>query len=258
MKESSAGRGIQLVLPMAGLGSRFSLAGYETPKPLLSIHGTPMYKVVLDNLLHPQIVSVTIVCPRTWELPKKLSAADATSPVEFNFVEIDYLPQGPAKSVYLASDFLNPDLPVVIANSDQYLDADLTDFYSSITNAGASGTILCMEDSDPKWSYVKTTPAGLVSAVREKEVISNLATVGLYGFSKASLMLAGFDDMFAANDTFNGEFYVAPAYNYLIKKQMKVTAINIGPIGEVMHGLGIPSDFEAFLSNPLSRRLGTR
>lgn len=238
---------IQLVIPMAGLGSRFSEAGYSLPKPLLPIHGVPMYKVVIANLMHESVSSITIVCPQKWGLGDSMRALSVPLGVPVNVVEIDYTTQGPAQTVMLAEPFLNPNHPVVTANSDQYLEADLGHFYSSLTDSVVSGSIMCMEDSDPKWSFVRLSAEGFVSEIREKEVISNLATVGVYGFSKASLMINSFQEMFGANDSVLGEYYVAPSYNYLINKGFRVSSLNLGATGEVMHGLGIPKDYEDFL-----------
>lgn len=243
---------IQLVIPMAGLGTRFSKAGYELPKPLLPIHGVPMYKVVIANLMHKAICSVTIISPKGWGLGDEMRALSEPLGVPVNVVEIDYITQGPAQTVSLAKPFLDPNLPVVTANSDQYIDSGLHDFYSSFASQRVSGAILCMEDSDPKWSYVRLSNEGFVSEVKEKEPISNLATVGVYGFGSAELMLGAFNEMFAAKDYALGEFYVAPSYNYLIRLGHAISVTNLGPVGKVMHGLGIPKDYEVFLKNVVS------
>lgn len=245
-------KGIQLVIPMAGLGARFSKAGYNVPKPLLPIHGVPMYKVVIANLMHKSIFSLSIICPKEWGLGDEMRELSGPLGVPVNVMEIDYVTQGPARTVSLAEPFLNPNLPVVTANSDQYVDADLNDFYSSISSPDISGAILCMEDSDPKWSYVELSNQGFVSEVREKEVISNLATVGIYGFKSAGLMLGALNEMFEAQDETLGEFYVAPSYRYLIKLGHSIGATNLGPVGKVMHGLGVPDDYEAFLKERVS------
>jgi NDP-sugar pyrophosphorylase family protein len=249
---------IQLVIPMAGLGSRFSQAGYKVPKPLISIHGIPMYQVVINNLMHESIVSLTILCPRKWGLSREIVGNHSAHEVPVNIVEVDELTEGPASTVWLAKPHLNLDLPVVVANSDQYIDADLSGFYDRVSEPGSANVILCMEDSDKKWSYVRQSSEGLVEEVREKEVISNVATVGIYGFSSATVMLEAFQEMFSAKDSTLGEYYVAPSYNYVIKQGHPVSIVNLGPVGTVMHGMGIPEDFESFLEKPVSRQAVAR
>lgn len=247
-------RRIQLVIPMAGLGSRFSQAGYPVPKPLIEIHGIPMYRVVVDNLIHESVASLIILCPKKWGLSNKIFELGSAYGVPVNVVEVEGLTEGPASTVWLAKPYLNPDLPVVVANSDQYIDADLSEFYDGVSGPSSACVILCMEDSDKKWSYVRQSSEGLVEEVREKQVISNLATVGVYGFSSAAVMLGAFQEMFSAKDSTLGEYYVAPAYNYIIKHGHPVSVVNLGPVGTVMHGLGIPVDFELFLKKPVSRQ----
>ena len=41
---------MNILIPMAGAGSRFEQAGYTFPKPLIEIHGKPMIQKVVENL----------------------------------------------------------------------------------------------------------------------------------------------------------------------------------------------------------------
>jgi len=245
---------IQLVIPMAGLGTRFTNAGYQTPKPLLPVHGVPVYHVVLANLLHPDVTSVTIIAQKAWHLQDDINHLNERLPPDVRLLEIDYTTGGPAETVELTRPFLDPDLPVVTGNSDQYVDADLDGFYTRMRDPDIAGLILTMEDDDPKWSFAALAPDGYVTQVKEKQVISHCATVGVYGFKTASLMFHGFDLMRAAADTHNGEYYVAPSYNHLITQGHRIAITPLGPFQTVMHGLGIPKDYERFLASPASHR----
>lgn len=244
----------QVVIPMAGSGSRFSQAGYVTPKPLLPVLGVPMYQVVLANVVPPGAQKVVLVTRAEWQLRKSLVAVECALGMEITLVEVDKTTGGPADTVELAAPLLHPDAPVVVANSDQYVDADLTKFHLSLIQDGLDGVILCMEDSDPKWSYVAIDRRGLAAVVKEKQVISPYATVGIYGFRSASLMLEGFSRMRDHDDRTNGEFYVAPSYNYLIEAGAKIGVSNLGPIGTVMHGMGVPEDYEEFTKSQAAVR----
>ena len=95
---------------------------------------------------------------------------------------------------------------------------------------------------------------GFIVSVKEKEVISNQATVGVYGFSTAKLAWDAFSTMWEKNDRTNGEFYVAPAYNYVALAGVPINLINLGPISSVIFGLGTPHDLEQFIDNPLSKK----
>ena len=241
----------QLVIPMAGLGSRFKEAGYSLSKPLLPMGKFRMFEVVISNLWHESITKVILVSRRgaITQADRVSMGRELARPV-FN-VELDSLSEGPAASVELTSPLLNPEEPLVVANSDQYLDASLAPFYSSLTT-GTTHQILTMDASDARWSFVELDEQNFVCRVREKEVISNIATVGVYGFASAAHFLDGYRRMRLANDRTNGEFYVAPIFNHLKKRSTRI--VHLGPLGRVMHGLGVPADYESFLSNgPLER-----
>jgi NDP-sugar pyrophosphorylase family protein len=147
---------------------------------------------------------------------------------------------------------LDSNKPLVIANSDQYINTDLKDFHSAVSSGRYSGVVMTMEDNDPKWSYVELNSAGMVTKVVEKEVVSIFATTGVYGFSSASLFTEAFERMRKANDRTNGEFYVGPSYNYVETNEFPILNYGVGPIGGVMYGLGIPKDLEQFLSSEVS------
>lgn len=244
---------IQLVIPMAGLGKRFVDANYTILKPLIPIHGVPMIQLVIDNLMSEVIGHVILIAQRQTIEEVDLREILAHLTVPLTIVAVDSLTEGPADSVRMAKPVLKNSLPIVIANSDQFVNAKLDDFYDSLMGAGDSTAILTMEDNDPKWSYVELNQDGLVVSVKEKEVISNQATVGVYGFSSAKLLWDAFSTMWARNDRTNGEFYVAPAYNYLAASSVPIKVINLGPLSSVMHGLGTPSDLELFIKNPVSK-----
>jgi len=246
-------RNIQIVLPMAGLGTRFAEAGYQVAKPLLPIHGEPMFKIVLANILSPRVKRVVIISRSEWNLTSEIEELNSKSGVEFHLIEIDHTTEGPAETVALAAPYLELDLPVVTANSDQYVHASIGDFFNALLEQGVAGTIMTMEDNDPKWSFVEVDSRGDAVKVREKEVISHQATVGIYGFKTALVLLESIKKMKEADDRVNGEFYVAPVYNYLISDGQRVTTFDTGPVENVMFGLGVPQDYEFFLKQPQSK-----
>jgi NDP-sugar pyrophosphorylase family protein len=243
---------IQLVIPMAGRGQRFSTAGYTELKPLIAIHGVPMISIVLANLYNELIGDVILIAQRETMETGLLQKLAKNYPIPVHVISVDEVTDGPADSVKRARPLISDQAPLVIANSDQYLDCDLTDFYSNLLHTNCSGSILTMQDSDPKWSYVKIDTDGRALEVREKQVISSNATVGIYGFKSAALAWNLFDRMWANDDRTNQEFYVAPSYNYVLPDENPVTVFDLGPVGSVMHGLGIPEDLESFLESTKS------
>lgn len=159
---------------------------------------------------------------------------------------------GAACTVLLAKEVIDNDMPLMIVNSDQWVDCDIDDFINSLD--GADGSIMTMTANDPKWSFVGRDALGRIVCVREKEPISDEATVGIYGFARGADFVDAAEEMIAANERVNGEFYVAPVYNRLIARGMTIRSFSVGAEGAGMYGLGIPADLEAFLRSPTCRR----
>lgn len=245
---------VQIVIPMAGLGSRFANKGYTVPKPLIPIHGTPMIGVVAANLANAVADHLILVCKRevmeTTDLPNSVSGFSGRVTV----VAVDNLTEGPAATVEAARAVVDLNRPLVIANSDQYVDAPLDSFYEDITGGKLDGAVLCMRDDDPKWSYAQLDQNGFLLNIVEKKVVSPLATVGIYGYAKASYAFNSFASMRAAGDRTNNEYYVGPGYKYLVKDGLKISVHDLGAVSDVMFGLGIPEDLETFARLEVSKR----
>lgn len=245
---------MHLVIPMAGLGARFSSRGYTIPKPLLPVGKIRLFELVLANLMSESIHKVTFIAPRHFKIRADLKALEGIISREISLVEIDYVTEGPASTVELALPKLNMDAPLVIANSDQYLDCSLSDFYGSVLDDRYTGAVVTMTDSDPKWSYADVSRDGMITRIVEKKVISSYATAGVYGFRKAEYFFAGLDKMKSKGDKVNGEYYVGPVYNYLDLSSGPIKNSFVGNLNDIMFGLGTPEDYEFFLGSSLSSR----
>mgnify|MGYP000847250919 FL=1 len=241
---------LNIVVPMAGRGSRFSNAGYKMPKPLIDVHGHYMIEYVTKNLT-PQIEHRFIyICQEEhlekYQLEKYLRQIAPNCVV----VTVDHITEGAACTVLLAEGYINSNDPLMIANSDQYIDTDINHYLRQMNNY--DGLIMTMPANDPKWSFVKVDEKNLVSMVREKEVISNEATVGVYNYKHGKDFVKYAHLMIEKNIRVNNEFYVAPVYNEMIDAGMKITYFDVG---EKMYGLGTPEDLEFFLNTDISRQI---
>ena len=244
---------LRIVIPMAGEGSRFRNAGYKVSKPLIPIQGKPMIQWVLDNLqskkteLQSHIEYHLIV---RQEAVDELKHLESTIP-NLTLHSIPKLTEGPASTVLTVRDLLVSDNnPLLMANSDQFLEWDFDDFLNVCLNQEFDGVISTFynpDKSDTKWSFASLDSEGYVNRVAEKEYIGPNATTGLYYWQDGSKFVHYAEKMIEADERVNNEFYVGPVYNYSIKDSGKVRIFDC----KKMWGLGVPDDLNKFLKEYL-------
>jgi dTDP-glucose pyrophosphorylase len=224
---------LNVVIPLAGLGSRFAKAGYSLPKPLIPVHGVPMIRLVIDNVRPTGPHRFVFICQRAHTQQFGLrQSLEAWSP-GCAVVELDGVTEGAACTVLTAREFIDSDDALMIANSDQYVDIAIDDYLRAMTEEDLDGLIMTMWADDPKWSFARLDARGLVDLVVEKEVVSNCATVGIYNFKAGRDFVRAADDMIAKNLRVNNEFYVAPVYNQLIAERARIGIYDVGGVGRV-------------------------
>lgn len=244
---------LNIVIPMAGKGSRFRDAGFDLPKPLIPIHGVPMVRLVIENL-RPHISHRFIfLC-----LAEHLAAFSLKPKLRewapgCVIISIDQVTDGAACTVLLAREFIDSQDPLMIANSDQWVDVKIDDYLATMETEGVDGLIMTMTADDPKWSFVRVNESGAIVEVVEKQVVSNEATVGIYNFRVGGDFVRAAERMIVKGERVNGEFYVAPTYNQLISEGAHIISYNVGHEGGGMYGLGIPADLWLFESMPISQ-----
>ena len=244
---------LNIVIPMAGHGSRFAKAGIKTPKPLIKINEKLMIEGVIDNLSPNCNHRFIFICQQShideYDLKNKLLSKNASSII----VPINEYTEGAACTVLLCKKFINNNDQLMIANSDQWVDVDINEYLITMENKNLDGLIMTMKANDPKWSYVKLNEDNLVTETFEKVVVSDEATVGIYNFSRGKDFCFAAEKMILENKRVNGEFYVAPAYNELTNTGYKVGIYNIGSINNGMYGIGTPEDLNEFLNTKKSK-----
>ncbi|GAA8604424.1 glycosyltransferase family 2 protein [Helicobacter pylori] len=235
---------MNIVIPMAGLGSRFAKAGFDKPKPFIDVLGKPMIVRVLENLKYKGARYILIARKEHLIKEKKL-VDEIKNNFNVEFIAINKLTEGTACTVLYARKYINNNTPLMIANSDQIVDINIADFINDSFKRGLDGSILTFIDKEenPKWSFAKLNN-DLVVEVKEKETISEFATVGIYFFNEGKIFVENAIDMIIENDRVNNEFYTCPVYNYAIKNGVKIGIYNID--FSKMHGIGTPEDLEIF------------
>jgi HAD superfamily hydrolase (TIGR01509 family) len=234
---------LNVLIPMAGAGSRFERAGYTFPKPLIDVNGEPMIKIVTDNLnLNANFIYLVQKSHREkYNLDTLLNLISPNCKI----VDIDGITEGAACTTLLAKDFINNDNPLIIANSDQFLEWDSNEFMYKMNETNSDGGIVTFHSTHPKWSFAKLDNDGFVTEVAEKNPISDIATVGVYFWKNGSDYVKFAEEMIQENIRINNEFYVCPVFNQAIKSGKKIRTFNI----DKMWGLGTPEDLSQYLKN---------
>ncbi len=245
---------LNIVIPMAGAGSRFSKVGYKVPKPLISIHGTPMINVVINNLRPDCEHRFIFICQQAHLEAYNLVAKLKSYTPNCEIIGINGLTEGAACTVLAAKELICNNDKLMIANSDQFVNYNINTYLKDVDKKNLDGHIMTMKADNPKWSFVRLDDNNHVINVVEKEVVSNEATVGIYNFANGKDFVHAAKEMINSNDRVNGEFYVAPVYNQLIKRNCKVGIFNIGEVQSGMYGLGTPDDLNAFLDTDICQR----
>lgn len=228
-----------LVIPCAGLGSRFKEKGFKLPKPLIDVKGKPMIQRVYENLRIRADQTIFIVREddqKNFKIKDKILAFCPEAYV----LEVDGLQQGAYKTLEQAEKVIRSGNALVIANSDQLIDYDPYKVDAQL-QSGVSGLILTFDAFGEKWSYAKTDETGKVVEVAEKRQISNDATCGVYYARDAWKFFEAGRKMVEKGDTTNGEYYICPVFNYLAGRT------EISPV-EKMQGIGTPEDLSNYLT----------
>ena len=232
---------MNVLIPMAGAGKRFFDAGYVFPKPLIEVDNKPMIQWVIESL-NLQANYIFIIQKEHQEKYNIKSVLKILQP-ECKIIELDHLTEGAACTTLLAKKYINNSDPLIIANSDQYINWNSSKALYDFNSKNLDGAILTFEAIHPKWSYAKCNEEGYVTEVAEKKVISKNATVGVYYWKHGSDYVESAEKMIKKNIRVNNEFYVCPVYNEFLAKNKKVKIHNV----DKMWGLGTPEDLDNFI-----------
>ena len=233
---------MNVLIPMSGEGSRFKQAGYTFPKPLIEVNGKAMIQLVVENLgLDAHYI---FVVKESHAAEYNLNSMFENIVDDFSTVRVENPTEGAACTSLLAQKYIDNLDPLVIANSDQFVDSGISEGIKYFMKNDFDGGLLSFESSHPKWSYARVDKENNVFEVAEKKVISNKATVGIYYWKRGSDYVKYAHKMIKQNERVNNEFYICPVFNLAIKDGLRIGAFDVTG----MWGLGTPEDLRTFLS----------
>lgn len=234
---------LNVLIPMAGAGSRFEQAGYTFPKPLIEVNGKPMIQLVVENLAVK--AHFIFVVQKEHRVKYNLDTLLPLIAPGCTIIDVDGITQGAACTALLAKHLINSNRPLLFANSDQFVEWSSTEFLYKMQESQVDGGIVTFSSIHPRWSFAEVGSNGFVQRVAEKDPISNNATTGYYYWKHGSDFVKYAERMIEQNQTVNGEFYVCPVYNQAIQDG-KLISIHEAT---KMWGLGTPEDLQYYLEH---------
>lgn len=244
---------LSIIFPMAGEGKRFAEVGYEDPKPFIDVHGKPMIHHVLHNMPFCHKAVFLVRNEHVGRMKAFLSTLNTAHYFDhYTIIPISETTQGAACTVSLARTSVDPEAPLIVANSDQWIDWEAEHFYAFCMRHDKDGVIPVFSATDSKWSYAETDAAfQRVTEVKEKQPTkSQLATCGVYYFKQAKDCFGAIDQMVINGKRVNGEFYLAPCYNEMIAWDREVVVYPV----PAMVGLGTPQDLNAAIDSGILKQ----
>lgn len=241
---------MEIVITMAGLGSRFKKAGYTVPKYMIEAKGKTLFEWSMESLEGYGYDNNYYFIVRQEDHAADFikNACLKLGIASYRLIELDHTTDGQATTALLASDHWNREDPLLIYNIDTYVEAG----QMHTLQLKGDGFIPCFPAPGDHWSFVKTDALGNAIQVVEKERISDHCTLGAYYFKSCALYETLYHEFYeegrasALTGAAGRERYVAPLYNYLIEKGGVVGICDVDP--KKVHVLGTPEELQVFLN----------
>ena len=244
-------RKMDIVITMGGLGMRFRKAGYTVPKYQIMAKGKTLFEWSMISLAGFADIADSYIFIVMQDENTDVEAfikenCEKLGIRNYRIIVIDHLTDGQATTAMLAKKYWHPDHALMIYNIDTYVEAGAM----NASQLKGDGFIPCFHGEGDHWSFVRTNAAGRAVEIKEKVRISDNCTVGAYYFRTCRLYEELYEEFYsdpAVLETIvNHEKYIAPLYDYLLKKNGEIYISDIRP-GQV-HVLGTPEELQAFLN----------
>ena len=238
---------MQIIITMAGLGTRFRKAGYDCPKYMIMVKGKTLFEWSMESLrdYNPHVTKYIFVVRAEDHSENFIRENCKKYNIEnVEIVELDYMTDGQATTCMLAIPHCTKDEPIMIYNIDTYVEP----FEMKYADIQGDGHIPCFHADGDHWSFVRLNDQNEVVEIREKVRISDNCTLGAYYFSSAELYKDLYEEFYADDRRLEkNEKYIAPLYNLMLEKGLKVTISNVA--FDKVHVLGTPEELQTFLDS---------
>ena len=234
-------------MPMGGLGSRFSDAGYNTPKPLISVDGMPMFKKAISSLSGIDAKKTFFFVIRkehvdAFQLDKLIKNILPSAEV----IVIPEMTRGAAETAIAAKNKLDPEAGLIIMDCDLWFQSESYNkmISDSLSNKKSIyGGLLTFNSDNPRYSYAKVDSHDFVLETAEKIVISNNAITGAYFFAHAKYFIEATNELLKQHLSKSlKEYYISSLYNIILKNGGPVQASYV----DKFSSFGTPEELECY------------
>ena len=211
---------MQVIIPLAGKGTRLRPHTHLVPKPMLKVGGRPVMDWVMDRMPGLNVTELIFITGHLKEQVEAYSKSRYGIPARFIEQKVQ---DGTAGAINLARPFVKE--PVLIIFVDTVFDADLT----LINRSDADGIIWAKEVEDyQRFGVVVTDKNGYMTKIVEKPStpISKLANIGLYYIRDVETLWKGIDHTLASPAN-KGEFFLTDAFQYMIEQGKKILTAEV-------------------------------
>lgn len=237
---------LNIVIPMAGAGSRFRTQGYTLPKPFIDVNGKMMIERVLDGVYYPN-AHFTLIIQKQFEEENREQLEKLSSKYHVAFISVDKLTQGASCTALAAHEVINSNIPVIFADSDNIFDnKTFQNFVNDCLTRKLDGSLLTFNTNKDCFSFAATDSNGYVTQTKEKEVISNHAICGVYMFTRGADFVKNTVEMMIYGDRAKNEYYMSNVYNYAVKNGAKIGVFDIQQ--QDWDCVGTPEQLEEYLN----------
>jgi NDP-sugar pyrophosphorylase family protein len=226
------------LLPMAGAGARFRVAGYAEPKPLVPVAGRPMVERALDSL--PPASRWVAVCQaehlRHSGLLPALRGRGPDRSVET--LAVDGLTAGQASTCLLARDMVDAGAPLFIAPCDTAFVYDEARWAALAANPEVDAVAWTFRNhphanrNPGQYGWVQAGAGGAVTGVSVKIPLSadprdDPGITGAFWFRQARWFFEAAEALMAQDRRVNGEFYVDSVLGLLVEQGRQVRLFDV-------------------------------
>lgn len=237
-----------VVITMAGRGSRFYEAGYTVPKYEIMAHGRSLFDwsmLSLKNFFDAESRVIFVCLKENNSAEYVLQRSEALGLADVRVLELDQVTDGQATSAYVSRDLWHPDGSLLVYNIDTYVVPNA--LKPEHICAGSDGWVPCFQVPGEHWSFVALGEDGWAVDLAEKQKISDFASIGLYWFADATGYVHAYEQFFSdEKNLVRGERYIAPLYRQMIAEGCKISISDLAVTD--VHVLGTPAELDRFLA----------